>query len=171
MKVLSVAVFSLLFCFIQTAAELSCRSYCAACWKTGQPGVDIKIGCGFRGRCHGCPPGYESIHCAKKERCQWVDLSMPLFITILFSFILACMFKFFLNCIGAKNLIVKYLAHVIVESPRRMGRKAARYQIGVRRVRVDLKKGLVLLLERHGWVLLLIEQTSQYVLHRCRRSI
>jgi len=95
MKVLSVAVFSLLFGFIQTAAGLSCRSHCAACWKTGQPGVDIKIGCGFRGRCHGCPPGYESIHCAKEERCQWVDLSMPLFITILFSFILACMFKFF----------------------------------------------------------------------------
>jgi len=62
--------------------------------------------------------------------------------------------------VGAKNLIVKYLAHVIVESPRRMGKKAARYQIGVRRVRVDLKKGLVLLLERHGWVLLLIEQTG-----------
>lgn len=85
MKVLSVAVFSLLFGFSQTTvAGLSCRSHCAACWKTGQPGVDIKIGCGFRGECHQCPPDYESIHCAKSERCRWVDRSMPLFITIPF---------------------------------------------------------------------------------------
>ena len=54
------------------AQGISCRSHCAACWQTDQPGVDIKIGCGFRGRCRDCPPGYDSIHCAKSERCKWV---------------------------------------------------------------------------------------------------
>jgi len=164
MKVLSVAVFSMPFGFIQTAAGISCGSHCAACWKTGEPGVDIKIGCdGSFVSCHDCPPGYESIHCAKSERCQWVDRSMPLFITILFFSFLACMFfwtskkpltpKF----IGAKNLIVKYLARVIVESLRFAGRKAAQYRVRVH-VQVDFLffyiNVFVLLLECHGRVLL-----------------
>jgi len=29
--------------FIQTAAGIICTRFCAACWKIGSPGVDIKI--------------------------------------------------------------------------------------------------------------------------------
>ena len=46
-----------------------CDSYCAACWKDGSPGVDIKFSC-MNGDCGtGCPSGYSGIHCAKGERC------------------------------------------------------------------------------------------------------
>lgn len=67
---MKVVVLSLLFGFIRTAAGISCRSRCAACWKVGEPGVDIKIACEGGAECHNCPPGYDDIHCAKSERCQ-----------------------------------------------------------------------------------------------------
>ena len=70
MKVLSIAALGLLFSVIRTAAGISCGSQCAACWKIGQPGVDIKIACDWGAECHNCPPDYDNIHCAKSARCQ-----------------------------------------------------------------------------------------------------
>ena len=64
---------------ILTAAGLKCSSVCAACWKIGEPGVDIKMTCDQDNDCGGvtdCPPGYEDLHCAKTERCMSVDFSM-----------------------------------------------------------------------------------------------
>ncbi|KAF8427365.1 hypothetical protein EV426DRAFT_374569 [Tirmania nivea] len=55
---------------IQIAAGLKCRSGCAACWKDGASGVDIKFSCND-GHCgDSCPAGYSRIHCAKEARCQ-----------------------------------------------------------------------------------------------------
>ena len=49
-----------------------------------------------------------------------------------------CIYKLLTpKCIGAKNLIVKYLARVIVELPRMVERNPARCQVRVCRVRVD----------------------------------
>jgi hypothetical protein len=61
---------------IKTAAGLHCPGDCAACWKTGgAAGEDIKFACIF-GNCGGqCPGGYENLHCAKSERCQYVGFS------------------------------------------------------------------------------------------------
>jgi len=59
---------------------------------------------------------------------------------IIIFFFLACSFglkTLFSKCIGAVNLIVKYLARVIVESAHLVATKAALYQVRVRRVRVD----------------------------------
>jgi len=41
------------------------------------------------------------------------------------------------KCIGVENLIVNYLARVIVESTNRAGTKGASYHTRVHRVRVD----------------------------------
>ncbi len=122
MKLLSVAL-SLLFsaAFIQTAAGITCDSNCSACWKIGSPGVDVKIGC-WANNCPGsCPDGYENIHCAKWQRCMWVDLWWT--------------YSFFLSYssgltkpsqIGAGHLVVQYLAHVFVDSTQiHMGGKSA----------------------------------------------
>ena len=70
MKVLSLA--SLLFAtgFIQTAAGIRCDSFCAACWKNGSPGVDIKMSCDGLWNCYSCPGGYDSLHCAQMDRCM-----------------------------------------------------------------------------------------------------
>ena len=58
----------------QTAA-LSCDDECAACWKDGSPGVDIKFWCDSNLVCGSeCPPGYSDIHCAQTKRCQYVNL-------------------------------------------------------------------------------------------------
>lgn len=52
---------------------LTCDNYCAACWKTGSTGVDIKFSCVDSGITYDCgdkcPTGYENIHCAKWQRC------------------------------------------------------------------------------------------------------
>ena len=61
--------------FTQTAA-LTCDTDCAACWKDGSPGVDIKFWCDYNsdaGCDSVCPPGYSDIHCARTERCQYVN--------------------------------------------------------------------------------------------------
>ncbi|KAF8422262.1 hypothetical protein EV426DRAFT_606738, partial [Tirmania nivea] len=59
--------------FIRTAAGLSCDSSCAACWRDGSPGVDTKFSCDSNGHCgNTCPPGYNSIHCARASRCSYV---------------------------------------------------------------------------------------------------
>ena len=57
---------------IQMAVGLNCNSLCAACWKDGSPGVDIKIGCSaINGYCGDkCPQGYHGLHCAKDSRCE-----------------------------------------------------------------------------------------------------
>ncbi|KAF8414892.1 hypothetical protein BGX38DRAFT_1219032 [Terfezia claveryi] len=57
--------------FIQVAEGIQCDSDCAACWKIGVPGVDIKFGSSERDGEFGiwCPKGYHDIHCAKFERC------------------------------------------------------------------------------------------------------
>ena len=60
---------------IKTVVGLECSSNCAACWKTGSPGVDIKFSCAVGNCNHKCPEGYEGLHCAKVERCQYVGLS------------------------------------------------------------------------------------------------
>jgi len=81
MKVVSVAL-SLAFAAgsIQTAvADLRCESQCAACWKIGSPGIDLKMIC-QQGHCgETCPEGYTDMHCAKSRRCAYVDLSMTYF--------------------------------------------------------------------------------------------
>jgi len=78
MKLLSVLSAVIAVAFFQTAAGFKCSSGCAACWKIGVPGEDIKMTCDQDNDCGGvrdCPPGYDSPHCAKTERCMWVDLS------------------------------------------------------------------------------------------------
>ena len=60
------------FMSMQTVAiVLYCDTGCAACWKTGEPGIDIKIPCTQdTNDCgNGCVSGYEDLHCAKKSRC------------------------------------------------------------------------------------------------------
>ena len=74
MKLLSIA-FSLVFAgsFIQTVVGVTCDSGCAACWKIGSPGIDIKMGCDPDPNfdCGDeCPSGYEGIHCARYRRCM-----------------------------------------------------------------------------------------------------
>jgi len=73
MKVRSVVLSLLLAaCFMQTGAiTLYCNTGCAACWKTGERGVDIKIPCnpGTNDCGNGCVNGYEDLHCAKRSRC------------------------------------------------------------------------------------------------------
>jgi len=76
-KVVSVALGLLLAASFQMAAGLKCDSQCSACWKIGSPGVDIKIGCRSDSNCfYPCPNGYENLHCANWQRCEWVDSSM-----------------------------------------------------------------------------------------------
>ena len=78
MKVMS--AFTLVFAasILQTVTAgtgFKCDTHCAACWKKGEPGVDIKMSCDADSVCGGitdCPPGYEDIHCAKLGRCLWV---------------------------------------------------------------------------------------------------
>jgi hypothetical protein len=60
---------------IKTAAGLQCSGDCAACWKIGAPGVDIKFACIFGDCGDKCPGGYENLHCAKSARCQYVGFS------------------------------------------------------------------------------------------------
>jgi len=56
------------------AVGIRCPSSCAACWKTGSFGIDIKLYCD-QGDCGAtCPSGYDSMHCAKRARCRYVDL-------------------------------------------------------------------------------------------------
>ena len=74
MKVPSLAL-GLVFAavFIQTAAGKHCHSNCAACWKNGSPGIDIKMSCGGDGGnpCDDiCPDGYNDLHCADSKRCS-----------------------------------------------------------------------------------------------------
>ncbi|KAF8427916.1 hypothetical protein EV426DRAFT_374591 [Tirmania nivea] len=57
---------------IQIAAGVKCDSNCAACWKNGSPGVDIKFSCDGSHCGSACPEGYHGIHCAKSERCACV---------------------------------------------------------------------------------------------------
>ncbi len=139
MKVLSVTL-SLLFAagFIQTAAGIQCDSFCAACWKIGSPGVDIKMSCGTFGNCpYPCPSGYNNIHCANSDRCWWVDLLI--YITISFSSRVG-VFQWTNkhSQIGARNLIVKHLVRAIVESTTvKVVRKAAKCRIQARSVQVD----------------------------------
>ena len=141
MKLHSQAVALSLFfaaCFIQTAAGIQCDSFCAACWKIDSPGVDIKIRCGAFGNCpYPCPSGYNNIHCANSDRCWWVDLLI--YITISFSSRVG-VFQWTNkhSQIGARNLIVRYLARVIVESTTvKTGGKAAKYRIQARSVQID----------------------------------
>ncbi|KAF8427086.1 hypothetical protein EV426DRAFT_591587, partial [Tirmania nivea] len=54
---------------ITTVAGIKCSSYCAACWKDGEPGVDIKFHLDHQKAADWCPPGYHGIHCAKAARC------------------------------------------------------------------------------------------------------
>lgn len=50
---------------IHRAAGIGCDSYCAACWKDGEPGIDIKWSC-LRGVCgDDCPAGNHDPHCAR----------------------------------------------------------------------------------------------------------
>ncbi|KAF8451419.1 hypothetical protein BGX38DRAFT_489744 [Terfezia claveryi] len=58
--------------FIPPAAPLGlqCNTGCAACWKDGSPGVDIKFACGFTSCGRTCPQGYSGIHCANSARCE-----------------------------------------------------------------------------------------------------
>ena len=43
-------------------------------WKTGSFGIDIKLYCD-QGDCGAtCLSGYDSMHCAKRARCRYVDL-------------------------------------------------------------------------------------------------
>ena len=73
MKVHFVALSLLLTAgFMQTVAMvLYCDTGCAACWKTGEPGIDIKIPCTEdTNDCgNGCVNGYEDLHCARRSRC------------------------------------------------------------------------------------------------------
>ena len=152
MKVLSVAL-SLLFAagFIQMAEGIVCHpSFCAACWKIGSPGVDIKMSCGAFGNCPWeCPNGYNNIHCAAGDRCWWVDLSY--FLRFLFSVrVLDYVITNIISRIGAGNLIVKTLARVIVESRQKMVIKLARYLIQARSVQVD-SFFKILLFARRVW--------------------
>jgi len=56
---------------IQSVAGIICTSFCAACWKDGSPGVDIKMSCdGPLGNCYSCPAGYSNVHCAQMDRCM-----------------------------------------------------------------------------------------------------
>jgi len=116
---------SLLFsaAFIQTAAGIICNSNCSACWKTGSPGVDVKIGCWANNCPASCPDGYENIHCAEWQRCMWVDPLICLW-WHLFSSSSSGLTK--LSQIGADHLGVQYLAHVFVDSTQiHMGGKSA----------------------------------------------
>jgi hypothetical protein len=79
MKLLSIA-FTLVFAasLIHKATGLICSSACAACWKIGSPGIDIKMGCDPDAdfECgNECPNGYEGIHCAQFRRCTYVEKS------------------------------------------------------------------------------------------------
>jgi len=59
--------------FIHTAlaSGLQCSTDCAACWKDGSPGTDIKFVCNKNSHDCGsaCPTGYSGIHCASNWRC------------------------------------------------------------------------------------------------------
>lgn len=60
--------------FIQQVVGIACDTLCAACWKKGSPGVDIKFSCKTHGNhyndCGGqCPSGYENMHCASVDAC------------------------------------------------------------------------------------------------------
>jgi len=61
--------------FIQTAMGLYCYESCSACWSDTQPGVDIKILCDYVSNECGqpCPSGYHGKHCAKRQRCMYVE--------------------------------------------------------------------------------------------------
>ena len=63
------------------------------------------------------------------------------------------------KCIGVENLIVNYLARVIVESTNRAGTKGASYHMRVHPVRVDS-----CLFEHDGRVDSLIERCFLYIL-------
>jgi hypothetical protein len=97
---------------IQSVAGIECHSSnCAACWKIGSPGIDIKIPCGPKGECGDkCPDGYEGIHCAKSTRCEYeVDPFNAMFYLLTKRFILA---------VQEQALVVVNLARVYVESTR-----------------------------------------------------
>lgn len=53
------------------ALQMYCNTGCAACWKIGERGVDIKIPCipGTNECGNGCVKGYDNLHCAKRSRC------------------------------------------------------------------------------------------------------
>ena len=71
-------IFGLVFTagLIQQVVGIACDSLCAACWKKGSPGVDVKISCKtyetHYNDCGGnCPEGYENIHCVHdSDECQ-----------------------------------------------------------------------------------------------------
>lgn len=69
MKTLSVILgFVFAAGIIQTAVGLQCGTGCAACWKDGQPGLDVKMLCSRE--CDDfCPQGYSGKHCASDNRC------------------------------------------------------------------------------------------------------
>ena len=48
---------------------MACDSNCAACWKDGSSGVDIKFSCINNDCGSACPTGYSGMHCATKLRC------------------------------------------------------------------------------------------------------
>lgn len=78
MKALSVSGLGLLLAVafnIQMAVGIRCA--CGACWKSdGSPGVDIKLYCDVGDCGSACPNGYDRLHCAKKERCMYVSMSI-----------------------------------------------------------------------------------------------
>ena len=77
MKALSVSLSLLLaaaFIQMDMAVGIRCSSSCAACWKTGSFGIDIKLYCN-QGDCGASPSGYDSMHCAKRAHFRYVDLS------------------------------------------------------------------------------------------------
>ena len=119
MKVVSIAL-RLVFVagLIQRAAGLSCTTgNCAACWKIDSPGIDIKMPCP-RGDCgKTCPSGYDRIHCAKTERCEYeVDPLDDMFYFLTKRFLL----------VVQEAIVVENLARVYVESTM-MGKSANRW--------------------------------------------
>jgi hypothetical protein len=70
---MSMMALSLLFAagLIQQVVGITCDTDCAACWKTGSPGIDTKFSCRSDNYDCGktCPSGYQGIHCAKVNRC------------------------------------------------------------------------------------------------------
>ncbi|KAF8420303.1 hypothetical protein BGX38DRAFT_1193136 [Terfezia claveryi] len=61
--------------FIQVSEGLKCSSNCAACWRYGVPGVDVKFRSDNADGDFGtwCPTRYYGLHCAKQERCFFCD--------------------------------------------------------------------------------------------------